>query len=574
MQVYTKILLGMLVGAVLGLTLGPKSAFLEADLYSVTAWDELELRTDRTDPASAVRLPAPKRRSSGEITPLRLPVLETLDVQREDATGASHTLAQWSRVELTYSQALSLRDGDGSIRDQLGVEAIGEVTEVWLRVAHTELESGGFNVWPVPISGLGDTFMGWIRPVGTVFMRLIKMVIVPLVFASLLVGVASLGDIRTLGRLGVRTLGLYLGTTAVAVTIGLLVAHVLQPGNFIDESSRAALAAQFVPAAGDQLDRAAEAPSTIENILNIIPENPVASLVSGDMLQVIFFAVLFGVALTLLEDNKGRSIVVLMDRVQGAMVVIIHIVMKLAPYGVAALVADVVGQSGFSVLQALLVYALAVLVGLALHGVLVYGALVVYLAKLSPRAFLRAIRPAQLIAFSTSSSSAALPVTLQCAEQNLGVSRPVASFVIPLGSTVNMDGTALYQGVAALFIAQVFQMDLDLGAQVAIVGTATMASIGAAGVPGAGMVTLAMVLTTAGIPTVGVALILGVDRLLDMFRTSLNVTGDLAVTAVMARLEGETLQPLSEQADRADPTRGFEGRLDREQVPLDPDEPA
>ncbi len=571
MQVYTKILIGMLVGAVLGLTLGPKSAFLDADLFKVSGWDRLELRTSKDDPTTEVRLPAPKKKANGEVTPLRLPILETVNETKTDAKGETQEVAAWSRVQLTYTQSLSLRDTDQTVRDKLGLSEIGDSAEVWLAMEQTELESGGYTVWPVPISGFGDTLVTWLKPVGTAFMRLIKMVIVPLVFASLLVGVASLGDVRKLGRLGVRTLGLYLGTTAAAVTIGLVVAHVINPGSFIDEKSRVALQAQFVGAAGDEVERAAEAPSTIDNLLNIIPANPIESLVSGDMLQVIFFAVLFGISLTLLDNKDGRPVVNFMDRVQNAMVVIIHIVMKLAPYGVAALVADVVGQSGFSVLKALFVYAAAVLIGLALHGIVVYGAIATYVAKLKPRAFLRAVRPAQLIAFSTSSSSAALPVTMECAEENLGVSNPVASFVIPLGSTVNMDGTALYQGVAALFIAQVFQMDLTVGAQIGIVATATMASIGAAGVPGAGMVTLAMVLTAAGIPTVGLALILGMDRLLDMFRSGLNVTGDLAVTAAMARLEGEKLDPLSKEADKADPKRGFEGRLDKDPQPIEPD---
>ncbi|MEL6340240.1 MAG: dicarboxylate/amino acid:cation symporter [Myxococcota bacterium] len=229
------------------------------------------------------------------------------------------------------------------------------------------------------------------------------------------------------------------------------------------------------------------------------------------------------------------------------------------------------GTSGLSLLGALVAYSAAVLIGLGLHAALVYGGIVTFLARLPLFGFLRAARPAQLIAFSTSSSSAALPVTMECAEENLGVSNSTSSFVLPLGSTVNMDGTALYQGVAAIFIAQVFQIDLTLPQQLGIVATATMASVGAAGVPGAGMVTLAMVLTSAGIPAVGVALILGMDRLLDMFRTMVNVTGDLAVTASMATLEGEQLHVLDAASDEANAGRGFEGRLDREPQPVEPD---
>jgi Na+/H+-dicarboxylate symporter len=573
-QVYTKILIGMLVGAILGLTLGPNSALLEADIYKVTDWERLDLRLDQDDPSTAFRLPERRAGAQTKASPpaLRLQVIETIEASKADLLGATEMIPAWSKVELIWSRQLALRDKTGALHRTLGEPALGRTLTVWLEHEHIRLQTGGFSVWPVPVSGLGDTIISWMKPVGEAFMRLIKMVIVPLVFTSLLVGVASLGDVRKLGRLGVRTLGLYIGTTALAVSIGLVCTHVIKPGSFIDEASRVTLQAQFQSAAGDEVDRAAEAPSTIDNLLNIIPDNPVASMVSGDMLQVIFFALLLGIALTLLDNKHGRPVVVFMDRVQQAMVVIIHIVMKVAPYGVAALIAEVVGSSGFSVLKGLLVYSLTVLVGLTLHATLVYGVIVKTMARLPIRGFLRASRPAQLIAFSTSSSSAALPVTMQCAEENMGVSNPVASFVIPLGSTVNMDGTALYQGVAALFIAQVFQMDLSLSAQVGIVATATMASIGAAGVPGAGMVTLAMVLTSAGIPAVGVALILGMDRLLDMFRTAVNVTGDLAVTAAMGRMEGDDLQLLSAAEDAANPDRGFERRLAKDPQPLEPNE--
>lgn len=574
MQVYTKILIGMLVGAILGLTLGPNSSLLEADVYKVTTWERLDLRMDKDDPSTAFNLPPqPKKPGAKQAAPkpLRLPILATESTELTDAQGETSTLTAWSKVELPITNQLLLRDKSGEVMKMLGSPAVGDRVPVWVQHQHTELGSGGYTVWPIPISGLGDTLISWMKPVGDAFMRLIKMVIVPLVFASLLVGVASLGDIRKLGRMGLRTLGLYMGTTAAAVSIGLAVAHVINPGSFIDERSRVALQAQFEGAAGSTADAAAEAPSTVENLLNIIPGNPIESLVSGDMLQVIFFAVLFGVALTFLDNKNGQPVVTFMDRVQNAMVVIIHIVMKIAPYGVAALVAEVVGTSGFSVLKGLFVYGLTVLIGLALHGGIVYGLIVKYLAKLPLGGFLRASRPAQLIAFSTSSSSAALPVSMECAEENMGVSNPVASFVIPLGSTVNMDGTALYQGVAAIFIAQVFQMDLSFGDQIGIVATATMASIGAAGVPGAGMVTLAMVLTATGIPTVGVALILGMDRLLDMFRTGLNVTGDLAVTAAMGRAEGDDLRILTKHEDKEDMKRGFERRLEGGQEPVEPE---
>ena len=569
MQVYTKILIGMAVGAVIGITLGPKSELLEHDTYLIADASTAHLRLDRGDASTELSFPAAE--GDGAALAVRLVALETVFESLSDEQNDTHRLPTWVRVEFAFSRAMALRDPEGDLRRRLGNPAPGGKVEAWLQIENRRLDAGGFVTLPVPVSGLGETVMTFLRPVGDAFMKLIKMVIVPLVFSSLLVGVASIGDVRKLGRLGGKTLGLYLTTTAIAVTIGLSCAHLIQPGNFVDPADRAALRVQFSDAAGDKAEDAANAPSVVDNILDIIPENPMESLSSGNMLQIIFFAVLFGVALTLIDDKKGRPVVNFFDRVQHAMVVIIHIVMALAPYGVAALIADVIGQSGLSVLSALLVYALTVFIGLLIHGGLVYGLLVRFLAKLPILRFLKAARPAQLIAFSTSSSSATLPITMECAEENLGVSNPVASFVIPLGSTVNMDGTALYQGVAAVFIAQVFQVDLSIGDQIAIVLTATMASIGAAGVPGAGMVTLAMVLTATGIPTVGVALILGMDRILDMFRTSVNVTGDLAVTAVMAVGEGEKLHVLTKEEDAADSKRGFEKRLGKSEHPIEPD---
>ncbi len=562
MQVYTKILIGMAVGAVIGLTLGPNSSLLEHDRYSYKDARRAELYLDRADPGSRLTLPGK--------APLDLAVQEVVRGEVPDATGAQVEVVQWVRVDFPITEKLALLDEDGAFRERVGKRS-GERVTAWLKLQQIPLDGGGIQTAPQPISALGDDIIAVLAPIGDLFMRLIKMVIVPLVFASLLVGVASLGDVRKLGRMGGKTLGLYLCTTAVAVTIGLACAHIIQPGDFIDQADRAALVAQFAGDAGSKASAAAEAPSTIENILSIIPLNPMESLSSGNMLQIIFFAVILGIALTMLGQGEGQPVVRFFDRIQQAMIIVIHIVMAIAPYGVAALVAEVVGTSGFSVLKALLVYGLAVLAGLSLHAGLVYGGLVVFKARLKWLDFMRAIRPAQLIAFSTSSSSAALPVSMECAEQNLGVSNATSSFVLPLGSTVNMDGTALYQGVAAIFIAQVFQMDLTIADQLSIVLAATMASVGAAGVPGAGMVTLAMVLTASGIPQVGLALILGMDRLLDMFRTAVNVTGDLAVTSVMAVSEGESIRVLSDAEDQADPERGFEHRLDKDEHPVEPD---
>jgi Na+/H+-dicarboxylate symporter len=563
MQIYTKILLGMAIGAVIGVTLGPTSALLSHDLYKIGDATQVRLYLDQADSASRLQFP------NG--TPINLKVVKTTRKALEDAKGSPVDLPIWAQVKLTYTKAMGLRDKDGSLRKALGGIATGDSVDVWLQIQNKALEGGGFLTSPTPISEIGDMVITGLSPLGDIFMRLIKMVIVPLVFSSLLVGVASLGDVRKLGRMGGKTLGLYLLTTAVAVSIGLICAHVINPGSYIAEKDRAALQAQFTASADAKVDQAADAPSALDNILDIIPENPVASLSSGNMLQIIFFALLFGVALTLMGASEAQVVVTFFDKVQQAMVIIIHMVMAVAPYGVAALIAEVVGTSGLSVLRALFVYSLVVLLGLFIHATFVYGGIVRTLGKLPFLPFLKAIRPAQLVAFSTSSSSATLPVSMEVAEQNLGVSNATSSFVLPLGSTVNMDGTALYQGVAAVFIAQVFQIDLSMGAQLGIVLTATMASIGAAGVPGAGMVTLAMVLTATGIPAVGVALILGMDRILDMFRTAVNVTGDLAVTAAMAASEGETLKVLTSAADAADPEHGFEGRLDKEIEAVEPE---
>ncbi|MEC8023207.1 MAG: dicarboxylate/amino acid:cation symporter, partial [Myxococcota bacterium] len=502
MQIYTKILIGMAVGAALGLTLGPTSTMLTPDLFKIEDASRITLESEPN--GARLELPSCTGGKKGCIQ-LRLMVLDQLMGEVADKAGTKYAVPTHTKVEFEVTRKLALVMGDLT---PLGVKAAGETATAWLVMKNTALDAGVLTT-PIPISDTGDRIISAISPIGKLFMRLISMVIVPLVFSSLLVGIASLGDIRKLGRMGGRTLGVYLLTTAVAVTIGLMCAHIVQPGGFVAEEDKAALTSKFDSAAGEKSKAAASAPSAIDNVLNIVPKNPVESLSTGNMLQTIFFAVIFGIALTMMGATESQIVVTFFDKVQQAMVVIIHIVMGIAPYGVAALIAEVVGTSGLSVLGALLVYALTVMLGLILHAILVYGGLVRVFTSIKVKEFLNAIRPAQLVAFSTSSSSATLPVSMEVAEQNLRVSNPVASFVLPLGSTVNMDGTALYQGVAAVFIAQVFGIDLSIADQLGIVLTATMASVGAAGVPGAGMVTLAMVLTSTGIPAVGVALILG-----------------------------------------------------------------
>ena len=545
MQLYTKILIGMLCGVVIGLCFGPNAALLDHDLFYFKQGSQAQLYLKADRQTKVVKL------GGG---PLSLSKMTSKEDVLNDSAGnlivdqAGQPLRgkAWAQVEtrLTPQQLLGAQSAD--LKAQLQSQApggkvkVGTRVKLWLHIPHKQIEGGGVIAMKSPISSWGQLLLSILGPIGDVFMRLLKMVIVPLVFSSLLVGVASLGDIRKLGRLGSRTIGLYIGTTAVAVAIGLLCANLVTPGSFIDAEAKAKLLSEFQGVASTRSEAAAQAPSMIDNLLQIIPTNPIGSLAAGEMLQIIFFALLLGISLTMLKD-KGETLIRFFDDLQEAMIVLINLIMKLAPYGVAALVAAVIGQSGWSVLKALLVYTVTVLIGLSLHALLVYGGIVRVLAKLPLSEFFKAIRPAQLLAFSTSSSSAALPVSMECAEKNVKMSKEVASFVLPLGSTVNMDGTALYQGVAAVFIAQVFGLDLTIGDQLSIVLAATMASIGAAGVPGAGIVTLALVLTTSGIPQVGLALILGMDRLLDMFRTAVNVTGDLSVATVMAKLEGEEL---------------------------------
>lgn len=399
-----------------------------------------------------------------------------------------------------------------------------------------------------------------IRPIGDAFIRLITMIVVPLVFASLMVGVASLGDLARLGRIGVKTILYYLVTTSIAITIGLVLANLIRPGSRLDAGIRDRLMSEFAGAAQVNIEQATGTRSVVQTLLEIIPTNPAASLAEADMLQVIFFALAFGIALSYLSKAQSAPVIRFMEAVNEAMIQLVHLVMKIAPFGVFALIAAIIGQYGIGILQSLLVYSAVVVVGLAIHAGVVYPTAVRFLAGMSPLHFFRGIAPAQLLAFSTSSSNATLPVTMECAEENLGVSEEVSAFVLPLGATINMDGTALYQGVATIFIAQVYGLDLSLQQQLMVVLTATLASIGAAGVPGVGMITLALVLQTVGVPLEGIALILGVDRILDMCRTTVNITGDASCAVVVAASEGALQRPPPVAAGGEEPVWTTEAR--------------
>lgn len=381
-----------------------------------------------------------------------------------------------------------------------------------------------------------------IRPVGTAFIRLIKMVVIPLIFASLLVGVASLGDLRKLGRVGAKTFAFYIAYYISAVALGLFLANSLKPGNNLPEHIQTELMASYGETAGMQTIRAEERRNIGEVLLDIIPDNPADSFVRANMLQIIFIAMFMGVVISLLNKAKMKPVISFFEAINDIMIKIVEIVIKMAPFAVFALIAAVVGTFGVDILMSLVRYCAVVIGGLLILA-FTYPAVVWLFTKYPYLKFWKGISKAQLIAFSTCSSSATLPVTMECAEDNIGVSKQISSFVLPLGATINMNGTALYQGVTAIFIAQVYGMNLTIGDQLVIVLTATLASIGAAGAPAMGVLMLVIVLRQVGIPLEGIALILGVERILDMSRTVINITGDVAAATIIAHSEKELHPP-------------------------------
>lgn len=382
-------------------------------------------------------------------------------------------------------------------------------------------------------SGHGE-YAASIKPIGDLFLNGIRMLIVPLIFVSLVSGVTSLRDMSTMGRLSIKTLSLYLGTTAVAIMIGLALAMIFKPGVGIDLG-----AAQAVTVA--------ESPSLIATLVALVPANPVAAFAQGNVLQIIVFAILFGLAITL-GGEAAKPVKKFMDSLAEVFYKFTGIIIAFAPYGVFALVTWVAGTYGLELLAPLAKVIGVVYLGCLIHAAVVYAGLIKFVAGLSPVRYVQGVIEPAIVAFSSTSSAGTLPVTMMSAERNLGVSRGVSSFVLPLGTTINMDGTALYQGVCALFIAQAYGIDLSLAQYATIVLTATLASIGTAGVPGAGLIMLSLVLTSVGLPLEGVAIIAGIDRILDMARTSLNVVGDCAVAVVVAKSEGQLDQTLYDTA--------------------------
>ncbi len=386
----------------------------------------------------------------------------------------------------------------------------------------------------------------WIKPFGNIFINSLKLIAVPLILASLIKGVSDLKDISKLSKMGGRTIGIYILTTVIAVSIGLMVVNIVKPGNSITEDTRNELVENYKGDADSiksKADKQKEA-GPLQALEDLVPSNIFkAASDNGNMLQVIFFAIFFGIGLILIPEEQATPVKKFFDGFNEVILKLIDIIMLAAPYGVFALLAALVVESpSMDLFKALAWYAFCVVLGLILM-INVYFLIVWVFTKKTPAFFLKGMSPAQLLAFSTSSSAATLPVTMERVEEHLGVEEEVTSFVLPIGATINMDGTSLYQAVAAVFIAQAFGMDLSLSAQLGIIVTATLASIGSAAVPGAGMVMLVIVLAQAGIPEAGLALIFAVDRPLDMCRTVVNVTGDATVSMVVAKSVGKLGEP-------------------------------
>jgi proton glutamate symport protein len=368
-----------------------------------------------------------------------------------------------------------------------------------------------------------------IKIVGDMFIRLLKAIIIPLILASMVAGIVSLGDVRKLGRIGLRTFIYYAATTTLAVGVGLILVNLMRPGVGVDIGIEA----------GADLS-GGEVPSVISIIRDIIPANLFDAMAKDKVLSVIFFSLLLGVAISSIGE-KGRPLVTFFEAFNAVMMKITDWIMRLAPFGVFALMAYTIGSMGLSVIKPLIVYMATVVIGLTIHACVTLPVLLKTLGKYSPLKFIRDVFSAVATAFSTASSAATLPITMDCLQENTGVSNKVTSFVLPLGATVNMDGTALYEAVAAMFIAQAYGIDLSIGQQIVIMLTATLASIGAAAIPGAGLVTMVIVLRAVNLPLEGIGMILAVDRILDMLRTAVNVWGDACGAAVVANLEGEQL---------------------------------
>jgi len=400
-------------------------------------------------------------------------------------------------------------------------------------------------------------------PVGQVFLRMLLMTVVPIVFTSIALGVAGIGDLKTLGRLGGRTLGFFAGSTLIAALIGLILVNTIRPGDGLDAATRDQLMERF---SDSSVARSGPSEFGIGTFVAIVPRNAIDAAAKSDMLALIFFSLTFGAALILLPRAKAQPVIDVLEGIGQAMIVIIDMAMKLAPYGVFALIFVLTSQFGWSILQQLGMYVVVVMAGLIIHATVGVSGAVAVLGRMNPLTFWKAVSAPIVTAFSTSSSMATLPTSINAAERRLGVQPKIAGFVLPLGATMNMNGTALFEGVTVLFLAQVFGVDLGLGTQAIVVVLSVLTAIGAAGVPGGSLPLLMLVLATVGVPPEGIAIVLGVDRLLDMSRTTLNVCGDLAAAVYIDRFD----RSVEGVRTRPDPLSSAKGRRARDARPPNP----
>ena len=376
------------------------------------------------------------------------------------------------------------------------------------------------------------------NPVGQIFLNLLFMIVIPLVFASIALGVAGLGDLRQVGRVGSKTIGYFLVTTALSATVGLILVRVFEPGASLPEGMRAELLAAYAGDAASKMQVAATSTFGIQTLIDVVTRNPVKSAVDLDLLGIIFFGLMFGAALTMIPKQKADPMISWLEALNEIVIKIVEMAMKLAPYGVAGLIFGVTSRFGFALLKPLGSYILVVIAGLLIHVSVTIALIIRFAVGMSPLKFFGRIRASIATAFSTSSSSATLPTNLAVAEQNLGVPSHIAGFVLPLGSTMCMNGTSLFEGVTVLFLSQVFGLHLSLGSMIVVMVMVVITAVGAAGVPGGSIPLLIGVLVMFGIPAEGIAIILGVDRILDMSRTTVNIIGDMSATAWIAKTEG------------------------------------
>lgn len=410
---------------------------------------------------------------------------------------------------------------------------------------HTKIAIGlllGALVGSLTNAFFGDA--GWVRwvgdnvayPVGQVFLRMLFMTVVPIVFTSIALGVAGIGDMKTLGRLGGRTFGYFLLSTTIAATIGLTLVNTVKPGGGLPAETRDELMERF---GTEGLAQSGPAEFGIATFVRIVPRNPVEAAANMDMLALIFFSLIFGAALTMIPKEKADPVLKILEGIGDAVIKIIDMAMKLAPYGVFALIFGITSQFGWGILQQLGMYIVVVIAGLLIHATVGISALVRIFGRMSPLTFWKSVNAPIITAFSTSSSMATLPTSIATAEKQLDAQPKIAGFVLPLGATMNMNGTSLFEGVTVLFLAQVFGVDLSVGQQVVVVVLAVITAVGAAGVPGGSLPLMMLVMATVGVPPEGIAIILGADRILDMSRTTLNVCGDLSATVYIDRIDRE-----------------------------------